>query len=355
MNKILLITQDYFPNQGGVARYYKRLVSKLGNRVSVLTSVPGPEEANVFRRNYFSQLWPAWWPLIKIIPDYYWKTQSKILWAGDLLPVGTVCWFLKMIYKWPYIVSVHGLDVQLAKTHLVKKYLSKIILHNAKFVICNSEFTAGLVKDITDANTVVIHPEPELIPPADEELINRLRRMEQLKGKKVVFSMARLVKRKGIDEVIQAIDTLVKKHSDFVYIIAGTGPEESRLKSLAQGLPIIFLGAVGDEEAKAYFAISDIFVLTPQDNKIDVEGFGIVFTEAAMFGKPIVGRAVGGVKEAVGDNALWVNNVDDLVLALERLLSNNELCTRLGNSAKDYVQKQIENNKVDLINKIFNI
>lgn len=76
----------------------------------------------------------------------------------------------------------------------------------------------------------------------------------------------------------------------------------------------------------------------------DVEGFGTVFLEAGIFGKPVVGTRTGGIPEAVLDEVtgLLVPDGDSHALAeaLQRILSDEELRTRMGRNGRERVESQ---------------
>jgi phosphatidylinositol alpha-1,6-mannosyltransferase len=66
-------------------------------------------------------------------------------------------------------------------------------------------------------------------------------------------------------------------------------------------LTVRFFGNIPDEELAAVYDRSDIFALTSVEHGQSVEGFGLVYLEAAAHSLPIVAHRVGGVSEAVRD------------------------------------------------------
>mgnify|MGYP003350277809 CR=1 FL=1 len=63
--------------------------------------------------------------------------------------------------------------------------------------------------------------------------------------------------------------------------------------------PIRFLGDVPDEELSRIYDRADIFAMTSINHGDSIEGFGLVYLEAAAHGLPIVAHDVGGVRDAV--------------------------------------------------------
>lgn len=173
----------------------------------------------------------------------------------------------------------------------------------------------------------------------------KLRAALGLLEKKVILTISRLVGRKGIDTVIRAMPLVHKKVPDAVYVVAGEGPERERLEALIQSVGIDecvqFIGRIEYDDLRAYYNCCDVFVLPARESIPDVEGFGIVFLEAAACGKPVVGANTGGIPDAVldGKTGLLVPPDDEKALAdaLTRILLDPDLATRLGKAGKDHV------------------
>ena len=155
----------------------------------------------------------------------------------------------------------------------------------------------------------------------------------------VVSSHARLVPEKGVAEVIEAAARL--SDPNLRLVIAGTGPERARLEhlagsSLAPG-QVLFLGQVSD--IGPLYACADVFALATQ-----MESFGIVFAEAAMYGVPSIGTTAGAVPETVldGETGLLVppGDAEAMAQALRRLRDDAGLRHRLGEAAQKRVHRE---------------
>ncbi|MFH1111640.1 MAG: glycosyltransferase family 4 protein [Patescibacteria group bacterium] len=346
MSKVLLVTMDYFPNYGGVATYYSQLVKALKPGVAVLTNVAGAsdEHSNEFHVNF---LWkscsPQWLPLLWLMPRYLKKNKAKVIWVGNILPIGAAALILNLFFKIPYFISLHGLDIQLTKQTAWKKWLAKHILNRAKFITVNSKFTAGLISEfnITLNNVIVVYPSPALLPSPQTELIASLREKYKIKNKRVILTVSRLVKRKNIAQVVEAMAELVKIYPEAVYIIIGDGPERQSLEDKVKELNAntYLIGTVSQAELAVWYNLCDIFVLTPISDLVDVEGFGVVYTEALSLGKSVVASNVGGVAEAVGKFGKYVNSSSELVYTLKELLIDDNLRQKLGVEGREYAKQ----------------
>ena len=101
-----------------------------------------------------------------------------------------------------------------------------------------------------------------------------------------------------------------------------------------------FVGQVGDDEVDAWYHACDVFVLASRESDVSggAEGYGIVFVEASLRGKPVVGGRSGGIPDAVidGETGLLVDPSDpaDIAEAVTRLLTERELADRLGRGGR---------------------
>ena len=75
-----------------------------------------------------------------------------------------------------------------------------------------------------------------------------------------------------------------------------------------------------------------------------IEGFGISYIEAALFGIPSIASNVGGTSEAVFHNktGIVLNHIDELEVNLRELLTNKEKRKHLGKEAKIRVLNELQ-------------
>ncbi|MBC8074401.1 MAG: glycosyltransferase family 4 protein [Deltaproteobacteria bacterium] len=119
-----------------------------------------------------------------------------------------------------------------------------------------------------------------------------------------LLTITRLVPRKGVDTVIQALAGLP---DDVHYFIGGSGPDRARLVALAEHLGVAhrvhMLGRVPDDRIAALYRHVDWVMLVSREDVAagDVEGFGMVLLEAQACGTPVVGGDAGGIPDAMRD------------------------------------------------------
>ncbi|HEX5387857.1 MAG TPA: glycosyltransferase [Gemmatimonadales bacterium] len=134
------------------------------------------------------------------------------------------------------------------------------------------------------------------------------------------IAVARLVERKGLDDLLLAVARL--EHGRYRLEIVGSGPAEPALRDLAGRLGlgdmVRFTGAVGRAAVGERLRDADLFTLPSRE-----EAFGNVFAEAMAAGLPVVGTAVGGIPEVVheGEHGFLVPPRDPgaLAAAIRRL------------------------------------
>jgi len=340
---ILLITLEYSPQKGGVASYYAGLMSELAHQ--------GHQVKIVSEKLLYKWFWPRWLKAYFLLRAAIKKEKPDIIFVGHLLPLGTVAYLLRK--RVSYCVFLHGMDILLAQKSRRKQWLTKKILLNAKIIVTNSEFTKEQVKKLEIGNCLpageagkleigTVYPCPTISTNVLTEQIESLRRKLGLSGKKIMLTLGRVVERKGHDIVIKAMPEIIQHMPDIVYIIAGAGPYLEKLTQLVENLElqpyVRFVGQIADEERSAYYALCDIFVTPSRQIGPDVEGFGLSFIEAALFGKPSIGGKSGGVPEAILDGQTGAlvdpTDVSELARAVVQLLRDDKLRYELGQNAK---------------------
>lgn len=172
----------------------------------------------------------------------------------------------------------------------------------------------------------------------------------------VVGSLSRLVPHKGIGDLIEAAALVSDPQAQgkLLVVIAGEGQERAALEALAAarlGDRAIFLGHLPD--TADLYAASDVFALPSH-----MEGFGLVYVEAAFHGVPSIGARVGGVPDVIADGETGLliepGNITALAAAIQRLRDNPALRARLGEAARARAYAEFtEEQMMDRYNSLF--
>jgi glycosyltransferase involved in cell wall biosynthesis len=165
--------------------------------------------------------------------------------------------------------------------------------------------------------------------PTVEDEVTRLRKAWG--PSPVVLAVGRLVGYKGFDVLIRAAANL-----DAKIVIAGSGPDESKLRALA-GPNVLFAGRISDASLVAHYHACDVFCL-PSISR--AEAFGIVLLEAMACSKPLVTTSLPtGVSAVNRDGITGIvvppGEAGPLREALQALLWDGSLRERMGKAARE--------------------
>ena len=154
----------------------------------------------------------------------------------------------------------------------------------------------------------------------------------EYRNNKVILSLGYLQERKGIDCLIGAFKNLGVENT--ALIIAGSGPDEMRLKKLAgDDKNIYFVGHVEGRRKAIYYSVADMFVLPTLNDP-----WGLVINEAIYYGLPIVTTTDAGASELVEKEecGLVIKSGDPELLrdAINKILNDKKLEKRFKKNSK---------------------
>ncbi|MFZ2310465.1 MAG: glycosyltransferase family 4 protein [Patescibacteria group bacterium] len=330
--KTFLLTLEYLPFKGGVANYYSHLVKYWPSEMTVVT------HHDLMKKKYLIPWLAAFFKLKNILK----KNPESLILIGQVLPLGTVAWLNYLIKPYKYVVIFHGMDFSFALKSSRKAYLMSKSLKYANKIVCANSYVADLIKKWRpeyESKIVIINPGvDDVATVADPLLLEKYHNHNKV----ILLSLGRLVKRKGVDKVLEALALLDKEFNDkILYLIAGTGESEMYLKELASKLKteVIFTGEVSEPEKWALLDLCDIFIMPAREINGDFEGFGIVYLEANLCGKPVIAGRSGGVSDAVndGESGLLVNpeSIQEISLAIKALVINQDERERMGKIGRE--------------------
>ena len=297
--KILFITRNYPPMVGGLETFSYHLIREFEKEHTIYKITLGRSKIHLiwfFPFSLFRSLF--------LVRKY--GIRYIHLCDGVLSPVGIL---IKFITRRPVSVSVHGLDITFPL--LIYQSLIPRCLSLMDSVICVSRATRNeCIRRRIPRHKCKVIPngiEPELFKVSQSEnntkkLLETILPVE-VKGKKLLLSIGRLVERKGIGWFVEKVMPELK--TKFYFLVAGVGPEMPAIKSIirAKGLTncVFLLGNVSNRTRKRLYHTADIFVMPNIERGIDVEGFGIAAIEAGSCGLPVVASNLQGLRDAVLD------------------------------------------------------
>lgn len=346
MKRLLLLTPDFPPKRGGVARYLDGLAATFRDSILVLAAPEPGAEAFDASCGYpvergpleFRRVWPKWLRSVSLL----WKYSSRydLLLTSHVIPFGVVAYLNRLITKKPYVVILHGLDYELAQRSPRKRRLAHRVLNRAQALVTNSEWLKRKIASyVPNAPIAVVYPAV-----ADRIIANANSGEAHVEAAPFTFlTVARLIERKGHLRVLAAIAALPEAmRNNLRYRIVGDGPMAESITAEISRLGLAGIVTISsdvtDAELPNAYRAADCFIMPVVDLPEDREGFGTVYLEAAAFGLPSIASNLPGIDEAVldGRTGLLVREGDPgaLTAAMRRLMEDEPLRQRLGENAR---------------------
>ena len=217
---------------------------------------------------------------------------------------------LDLFWKHPHVVHFHGpwsdesaAEGGSAMNVFVKRRIERMVYSSARRFIVLSEAFAGLLVD----RFSVAREKIVVIPGGiDAERFrvdaSRQQARERLgwpQDRRIILCVRRLVRRMGLEELIDAMDVVRRRYPDALLVMAGTGHSEQGLsaKVAAAGLGdhVRLVGFVPDSDLPWAYRAADLSIVPSQS----LEGFGLITLESLAAGTPVLVTPVGGLPEAV--------------------------------------------------------
>ena len=330
MAKVTLITRNFPPLTGGMERLLQQVYWGLKDHHNC--DLVGPNGCRDYadHDDVISETSVSPTPLfllfsfVKSIYRFSITGKPDLVVGGSGL-VGPVVVLLARIFRVKSVLLVHGLDIVVASR--IYQFLFVPFLRRADLVICNSNNTRELaVRSGVRADRIEIIRPGVAIPTSPLSQV-QASELLGLHDKTMLLSVGRLIPRKGIAEFItNSFVELASKNPNLELWIAGSEPQSalnkhhgSVLESINEAVRlhglesrIRLLGRVDDAKLEQLYAAADVFIFPLIDTPGDVEGFGMVAIEAAVYGTPTVAFDCGGVSDAVenGKNGYLVEPGD---------------------------------------------
>jgi glycosyltransferase involved in cell wall biosynthesis len=248
----------------------------------------------------------------------------------------------------PMVVTLHGFDVtiydRLQQSSGAKQYLRRRreLWQRASVFLCVSEF--------------IRRKALESGFPAEKLRVHRIGidlaefpfREERPRGKLVMF-VGRLVQKKGVETLIQAMKTVQRRHPDSELVILGDGPLRQKLETMSVQLDVRcrFLGGQPSTVVRKWLRQAAVFCLpSVTAPNGDSEGLGMVTLEAQAMGIPAVGSNHGGIPEAIQHEKTGLlakeRSASELATCIRRFLEDPALAEACRRRASAHVRAKFD-------------
>ncbi len=330
--RITLLTFDFPPDVGGVQRYLYEITQRLARRhqVTVITPVPAAG-SEPFRRVVLPPgRFDLWLRALR-------ATRPDRILVGHAHP--RLLLLAMLVAPERYAAVAYGNDYRAAQRRWHRPLFNRL-LARARPLITITRANARHLQSLGLPMPVVIYPgtDPTRFTPP----------VARPPFPPILLTVGRLVPRKGVDTVLRALPLLRTSFPDVRYRVVGSGPDLEHLMTLSHQLDVQgmveFVGQVPESDLPGIYQKAHIFVMPVREEQggASVEGFGIVFLEAAASGLPVVTTWGSGAEEALvpGETGRLVPPDDPAALAtvLLDLLRDAGQCEAMGQAGRRWVK-----------------
>ena len=330
---VFIVTQNFPPSIGGIQTVMAGLASRFSKLQCSVFVLPSKKAHTSHQYKTF------FIPLPKFLRPYFKKfTLKKVAHRQDLI----ICDSWKSLSAIPkandnIVIFAHGQEYvgKNKKVELIQKSLDR-----AKVLIASSEFTKSLILKnfkIPAEKIAVIAPTYQL----SKAVYSNEKRPNRIVN---ILSICRLEMRKGLIQSVISLAKINNQEDHWQWTIVGDGPLNKDLKQLIEKTKlsgkIRILGWITEEEKISLLKKADLFLMPSYIDSNSLEGFGISYAEAAMYGVPSIAGSSGGAAEAVINNKTgWCTdalNQKELMKTIFRALKNHDLRNSIGKDAQKY-------------------
>jgi glycogen synthase len=361
--RLLILCWEYPPNViGGLSRHVHGLSVKLveqGHEIHVLTAGNGElpsferkEQVNIHRvhplnaddHDFFSWIGGLNLAVIQKVVKIAETMKFDLIHAHDWL-LGSASIVIKECLSIPLISTIHATEhgrntgIHTELQQFIHNKELQLINESDQIIVCSQYMKEHLMTifQVTDEHIAVL-------PNGIDSLSVHLDHKEifpQLKHKKYIFSIGRIVREKGFETIIDAAALAKEKGQDLYFVVAGNGPMLETYRKFIVGRQlenfITFIGYVNDEQRNALIFGSEMAVFPSY-----YEPFGIVALETMVLGKPTIVSDTGGLKGIVThlNTGMLMAPKDpkSLLIQVNFLLQNPETALEIGSKGRKIVK-----------------
>jgi glycosyltransferase involved in cell wall biosynthesis len=349
---VFLITHEFYPVRGGIATFAEEIakaITLIGYEVEVWApSAPAHLEKKwPFRLRRLPlkgthNLWCQFRLACQLIRTRR-QLRHAIVYLPEPGPMMTLMLlqFFRAFRPRQFVLTFHGSEILKFARSPWRRWLAGRLIRHASRVSTLTNYTRALLLASFPEAADKIVLTPGALRTDFAVVPSKLARPA---GKIIILTVGRLHPRKGQLLTLRALQAQapgVRARLEY-WVVGGPGTggyaDSLRTAAAESDLAVRFFGSVPDGELSDLYDRADIFAMTSVNLEHSIEGFGLVYLEAAAHGLPVVAHDVGGVSEAVNDGVTGLLVPPDrpaqLAAAFERLIHDEALRHRLGNAGR---------------------
>jgi len=282
------------------------------------------------------------------------RGDFDLLHAHWALPNGPVAALCARARGLPLAISLHGSDVFLAEKSTPTAWAARWAARQAGVITsCSGDLAARLAALGAPSDRITVIPygvDADAFKPGVDGADNLRARLAIEPAQPVIFTLGRMVYKKGFGVLLDAFAAVVRAHPRAVLVLGGDGDLREELEHQARALGISasvrFPGVIGRAEVPIFFEMAGVAVFpSVHDQHGNVDGLPNVLLEAMSLGRPIVASRVAGIPAVIehGTHGLLAPEGDPAALAaaLSRLVVDHDLAARLGRAARQRVEQEL--------------
>lgn len=322
--KILFFNHSINP-YSGVGRFYISLTSCLKHLIPDL-SIKVVTSEDLISKNKFKLLWN--FPKILRL-----ARQSDILHALDGWPYGFIAAICAGLANKKLVITAVGTGGVKPLYNFWQRPLLRWAYRCAdKLAAVSQQTKKEILKVVPNLNIEVIHHgvssgKYQSTSAAFQEF------------KPYILTVGAWKKRKGLEYSIEAFRILKKDLPELQYLILSNPPDEIRKKYPDAN----FISGVSEGDLVGLYQNAEIFILLPQDDNKDIEGFGLVYLEAAAAGLPVIGGRYTSAEDAMldGKNGFLVDgkDVEEAADKMREILNDPTLRSKMSAESIKFAQE----------------
>lgn len=320
---------------------------------------------NAYRSAGLFDIWP-----LRYVDTYVDSGVARKLWAW-VAAFGFVLWFgvrgqvqglhihvairtsfwrksmfmlLAGLFRWPYILHLHGADFDVFYekecSEVAKRYIRWCFRRSAAVIVLSESWKKWVASTISGMNLWRIYNPVKL---HESLAVHGARR-----SLSDILFLGQLGARKGIVDLVKALSIVRARYPNVHLWCGGDGDPrevEGAIRELDLAGNVSLLGWVAGEAREDLFNRTAFLVLPSYH-----EGLPMAILEAMAAGMPVIATAVGGIPEAIEDGSegflIVPGDVSGLAAAIERMLSDDEARTTMGENAREKIRQRFEDVKI---------
>lgn len=273
------------------------------------------------------------------------RHRFDLIHAHWIIPQGLIALLARPFAKSKPVLlcTSHGTDLYGLRGRFFKRLKLFVFNHTNSLTVVSRAMFESVV-------SMGVDPRKVSVIPMGVELKKRFVPPAQRKEKNALLFVGRLVEKKGLQYLIEAMPRILGKNPSGHLRIVGDGPKKTelvkRISELGINKSVQFMGPVCNEDLPPFYQTSNILIFP----SVDREGFGLVLVEALGCECALVVSDLPAMQDIITDGKTAVvipqKDVRRLADSVNELLDNSALRTSIGKAGRQFVLKHFDLDRI---------